>query len=281
MRSASDVPGGAANVAANIASLGGRALVVGLYADDEAGRELERLLRTRGVAPDHLVRTATRATTTKLRIIAHQQHVLRVDDEATAPADAQEASRLMSRVEALLPDVAAVIISDYAKGVLGPRVLPALIARARTRGVPILVDPKGIDYGRYGGATLLAPNRLEALTAAGVAPDVPDAVAVAGRELLARVDIDGLVITEGEAGMSLFRRGQAPTRLRARARIVYDVTGAGDSVMAVLGLTLAAGADLIAAGQLANLAGGLAVEQVGTAAVSVDQLRAAVKAEPS
>jgi len=274
------MPGGAANVAANIVGLGGRALLVGLVGDDEAGRDLMAGLGGSGVSAEHLVTSPERPTTTKLRVVAHNQHVVRVDEESTAEATAAEAVLLVDRVQAVLRGAGAVVISDYAKGVLGRQVLGPVIDAARRCGVPVLVDPKGTDYRRYDGATLLAPNRIEASIAAAVTADGPQAVEVAGCALLEQVRIDALIVTEGEAGMTILERGRAPVKLLAQPRVVYDVTGAGDSVMAVLSLGLAVSADLTTAGQLANLAGGLAVEQAHTAVVTLDQLQRDAKARP-
>lgn len=211
--------------------------------------------------------------------MAHNQHVVRVDEEQATPASEPEAREILDRVRSLLPKADVLLLSDYAKGVLGPRVLAALIQAGHSANIPVVVDPKGHDYSRYNGATLLAPNAQEAALAAGIALDGPHAVEDAGRFLLEHVDVAAVVITQGEAGMTLFEPQKPPVRLTARARVVYDVTGAGDSVIAVLGLSLAAGADLASAGELANVAGGLAVEQVRTAVVTVEQIDRALKAD--
>jgi D-beta-D-heptose 7-phosphate kinase/D-beta-D-heptose 1-phosphate adenosyltransferase len=269
--------GGAANVAANVAGLGGVPMLVGLIGDDDAGRALRRVLATTGVASDHLVVSRRRPTTVKTRIIATHQHVVRVDEEDATPATDDEARELLDRARPLFESAHVVVLSDYAKGALGPTVVRALIEAARDRGLPVLVDPKGEDYSRYDGATLLAPNRLEAATAAKVPGDRSDTVHCAGRRLLEGLDVAAIVVTQGEEGMTVFQRGQAAVRLPTRTRVVYDVTGAGDSVMAVLALTLGAGADIVTAAALANVAGGIAVERLGTTVVTAEALRQTIR----
>jgi D-beta-D-heptose 7-phosphate kinase/D-beta-D-heptose 1-phosphate adenosyltransferase len=217
---------------------------------------------------------ADRRTTTKTRIIAHSQQLLRIDEEHTAPISSDDAERMLSRIERVLPGADCAVISDYGKGVLTRELLARIIDRAKSRGVPVIVDPKGTDYSRYAGASVLTPNRHEAYAAAGAAQDGHTAVSEIGSRLIESLEIGALLITEGEHGMTLFQHGHSPMHIPAAARAVYDVTGAGDAVVAALALSLAAGASLPSATYLANLAGGLAVEQVGTAAVSAQQVEA-------
>ncbi len=267
------VPGGAANVAANVASLGGQPLLVGVVGADEAGRELRTELARRGIGDEHVITDARRPTTVKTRVVAHSQHVVRVDEEDRSPVPSEVATQLADRVASLLSATAAVVISDYAKGVLGPDLLRRVIREARERDRWVVVDPKGNDYARYRGASLICPNRGEAFAAAGVDADAPDAVRLAGARLLDAGVADAVLVTLGEAGMMLFEPGRPASAIAALARAVYDVTGAGDTVIAALTLALAAGAPLGTAIRLANVAAGLAVEQVGTAAVTSAQLR--------
>jgi D-beta-D-heptose 7-phosphate kinase/D-beta-D-heptose 1-phosphate adenosyltransferase len=275
-RRSSVVPGGAANVAVNVASLGGTPLLVGVIGADDAGRELTAALKERGISPDHLLVDPERPTTVKTRVVAHSQHVVRVDEEDRSPISAEQAARLAERITALAGAVRVVAVSDYAKGLLGEDLLARTIRTARAAGCFVVVDPKGADYARYDGAHLLSPNRGEALTAAGVTSDEPDAVGRAAARLLDRVAVEAVLVTLGEAGMMLYERGQAPVAIAAQARAVYDVTGAGDTVIAALSLAVAAGAALPIAVRIANVAAGLAVETVGTAAVTADQLRDAL-----
>ena len=269
-------PGGAANVAANIASLGGTPVLVGMTGTDEAARELSAALQERGINPEHLLVDPGRPTTVKTRIVAHSQHVVRVDEEDTSPINSSLAARVTDRVVSLVSSVQLLVISDYAKGLLTPKLLRQIIRHACDHGCRVIVDPKGADYSRYNGAYLLSPNRMEALTAAGLPLDQADSVPHAGARLLETLAVEAVLITQGEAGMTLFERGREPMHVPAVTRTVYDVTGAGDTAVAVMSLALAAEASLPVAAQLANLAAGLAVEQVGTVAVTADQLRQAL-----
>jgi D-beta-D-heptose 7-phosphate kinase/D-beta-D-heptose 1-phosphate adenosyltransferase len=274
---ASVAPGGAANVAANVASLGGVPRLLGVTGADEAGRELRAELERRGIDHAHVLVDPSRPTTVKTRVVAHSQHVVRVDEEDRRPLSAALAARLVEALTALLDEARVLIVSDYAKGLLGPELLRRAIHVARARECWVVVDPKGSDYSRYRGASLICPNRMEALAAVGVDSDAPDAVSTAGTRLLEAGVAQAVLITLGEAGMMLFEPTRAPRRIPALARAVFDVTGAGDTVIATAALALAAGAPLDAALRLANFAAGLAVEQVGTAAVTTTQLRDALE----
>ena len=269
--------GGAANVAANIAGLSARPLLVGLIGDDEGGRKLPGVLREAGVAPDFLCTMPDRATTLKTRIVAHSQHVVRIDDEDPTPISVIESQAIAKGIIDLLPQADVLLLSDYAKGLLERSLLDEIIAEARRLRKPILVDPKGRDYARYSGATMLTPNRIEAAEMCGMSPGDQAATEAAGAQLLSQVDVDSLLITQGEDGMTLFRRGFEPWHLPAFARDVYDVTGAGDTVISTLSLALGTGADLMAAAKLANMAAGLAVEQVGTTIITLDLLRRTIE----
>jgi D-beta-D-heptose 7-phosphate kinase/D-beta-D-heptose 1-phosphate adenosyltransferase len=272
------VAGGAANVAANIAGLGAQPWLVGVVGDDEGGGQLPGALNQANVVADHLITSKGRATTVKTRVVAHQQHVVRVDHESSAPINDECAGELAGAARRLLADAQVLILSDYAKGVLTSDLLKRLIAAARELGLPVLVDPKGRDYARYAGATLLTPNRTEAAHAVGLDPRDANVVARAGERLIENLRIDSLLITEGEDGMTLFERDQTPVHLDASARQVYDVTGAGDTVIATLGVALGAGADLPTAARIANVAAGIAVQQVGTTTVSLTQLKLELEA---
>jgi len=268
----SSSPGGAANVAVTVAALGGHPVLVSVGGESPEGRELHSALEERGVESTDVILSPRRRTTVKTRIIAHSQQLLRIDEEDTGPIDSDLSAELLARIEAQLSSVTAVILSDYAKGVLTPRFLSEIICRARGVGVPVLVDPKGSDFSRYNGASLLTPNRAEAFLTAGSNLDYGAKVAEAGAHLMESLTIDALLITEGEAGMTLFEGRDSAVHLPASARVVYDVTGAGDAVIATLGLALGAGSSLRIATYLANLAGGLAVEQVGTATITTSAL---------
>lgn len=267
-------PGGAANVACNIAALGGEPLLLGLVGADAAGQEFRTALLERGLSVDHLMAEKDRATTVKTRIIAHNQHVVRVDEESTQPVGASLQQQMISRINSLLPSCDVVILSDYAKGFLIPELLKEVIQSASRKGRRTIVDPKGGDYSRYDGAHVLTPNRMEAQIAAGFPPTQKDSSAAAAR-LLDALRVEAVLVTEGDEGMTLYDRSRNPRHVPALARTVYDVTGAGDTVIATLSLGLAAGASLWTAAQLANVAAGLAVEQIGTTAVTSHSLRQA------
>ena len=270
-------PGGAANVAANVASLGGTPRLVGVAGTDEAGRELRAELARLGIDDDHLLAEPGRPTTVKTRVVAHSQHVVRVDEEDRSPIIEPLIRQLAERVVALLAGARVLVVSDYAKGVLGPELLRHVIREARRRDCWVVVDPKGADYARYRGASLVCPNRVEALAAAGIDSDAPDGVVRAGTRFLEAAVADAVLITLGDAGMMLFEPGRPALPIAAQTRAVYDVTGAGDTVIATAALALAARAPLGVAARLANIAAGLAVEQVGTTAVTAAQLREAVR----
>ncbi len=260
-------PGGAANVAANIAALGGNPLLIGLVGADSAGQEFRTALLERGLSVDHLMLDPDRATTVKTRIIAHNQHVVRVDEENTQPVGSALLQQLVGRVNSLLPSCDVVVLSDYAKGFLVPELLQQVIQSACRKNRRTVVDPKGGDYSRYDGAYVLTPNRMEAMIAVGLPATHKESSAAAAR-LLEALRVEAVLVTEGDEGMTLYGRSQAPRHVPALARTVYDVTGAGDTVVATLSLALAAGASLWTAAQLANVAAGLAVEQIGTTAVT-------------
>jgi D-beta-D-heptose 7-phosphate kinase/D-beta-D-heptose 1-phosphate adenosyltransferase len=269
-------PGGAANVACNIAALGGEPLLLGLLGADSAGQEFRTALLERGLSVDHAIVDSDRATTVKTRIVAHNQHVVRVDEESTHPIAASLLQKVVDRVDSLLSSCDVVILSDYAKGFLTPDLLQKVIHSASRKERRTVIDPKGGDYSRYNGAYVLTPNRMEALVAAGFPPTHKDSSTAAAR-LLDTLQVEAVLVTEGDEGMTLYARSHSPQHVPALARTVYDVTGAGDTVIATLSLALAAGASLWTASQLANVSAGLAVEQVGTTAVTSLALGQALK----
>ncbi len=263
-------PGGAGNVAMNIAALGGGVTLTGLVGRDEAGDTLQSLLDAAGVECD-FDRLEGFPTITKLRIISRHQQLIRLDFEDGFPADSSKA--LLQRYGALLADCDLVVLSDYNKGTV--QNTQDFIRLAREQGKPVLVDPKVRDFERYRGATLVTPNLGEFESMAGECRD-QDELVRRGEEMLLQYELDALLITRGEHGMSLLQRGQAPRHMPTHAREVYDVTGAGDTVISVLAAGLAAGLPLDAATHLANLGAGVVVGKLGTASVSVDELKAAL-----
>jgi D-beta-D-heptose 7-phosphate kinase/D-beta-D-heptose 1-phosphate adenosyltransferase len=264
--------GGAGNVARNIAALGGTAVLVGLVGRDADGAAVETLLATTpGIVARH-VPSATRPTTCKTRYLAGHQQLLRVDEEHAHPPSADEAAALIAATEQAIAIADAVILSDYGKGVLVPAVLRAAIAAAHRRGVPIYVDPKGDDFGCYRGATCITPNQRELALAARL-PTATDAeIVAAASRVLRDCGIGAVLATRSEKGMALVEASGTVHFEAARAREVFDVSGAGDTVIAVLALAGAAGYPLPQAMRLANTAAGIAVSKLGTATVELDEL---------
>ncbi|MGK2915532.1 MAG: D-glycero-beta-D-manno-heptose-7-phosphate kinase, partial [Porticoccaceae bacterium] len=268
-----DRPGGAANVALNIAALGAGVSLIGVVGRDGAAQALHARLHAVGIHTD-FQEAADKPTITKLRVISRHQQLLRLDFEERFGGE--DTGELVGKVRGLLGRADVLILSDYAKGVLDdPR---ELIALARAAGVPVLVDPKGTDFTRYAGATLITPNLHEFEAVVGPWETEQELVRK-GVELLERLHLDALLVTRGEQGMTLIRPTAPELHLPARAREVFDVTGAGDTVIAVLAAALAAGEDLPAAVALANLAAGIVVGKLGTATVSGPELRRALHQE--
>jgi D-beta-D-heptose 7-phosphate kinase/D-beta-D-heptose 1-phosphate adenosyltransferase len=265
--------GGAGNVARNVEALGGEARLVALAGEDAAGEELRALLGPTG----RLVQSAARATTVKLRVIAARQQVVRVDEEQARPADPDEEAAILAALEAELPWAEALVLSDYAKGTLTPNVIAAAIAAARARSIPCLVDPKGRDFARYTGADLLTPNASELAEASGMAVGGDAACEAAARALLSRVEVRALLATRSEKGMMLVPRGGAALAIPAMAREVFDVSGAGDTVIATLALGRAAGLSWPEAMRAANAAAGVVVGKLGTATCSAAELDHALR----
>lgn len=260
-------PGGAANVARNAAALGATVGLLSVVGEDEPGSALERLVRAEGVRAS-LHRDPTLATTVKLRVIGRQQQLLRVDFETT-PSYEVLADKL-SEFEASLANYDVVVLSDYGKGGLAH--IERMIAAARARGRTVLVDPKGDDYARYRGASVVTPNRNELREVVGRWKDEADMAARAER-LRAELGLDALLVTRAEEGMTLYRAGSVqhePTK----AREVYDVSGAGDTVIATLAVMLGSGAAIAAAVRVANHAAGIVVGKLGTAVVHPGELAA-------
>ncbi len=264
--------GGAANVVNNLRSLGGQVLVCGTVGQDASGRRLLGELRRIGCDASGVIGGRGLATTVKTRIIAHQQQVVRLDREDAA-ADSPAAARARGFLLANLWRADVVVLSDYGKGLITPTLLAALAAMRARRKFLLVIDPKQANFSHYRSASLVTPNRDEASQASGI--DIRDdaSLARAGAELLRRWQAEAVLITRGEQGMSLFRAGQPARHFPTAARHVFDVTGAGDTVVATCALALGAGADLETAAILANHAASIVVGEVGTATVTAAQLR--------
>lgn len=260
-------PGGAANVARNAVALGAQSTLLSVVGDDEPAAALQRLLLAEGVDA-RLRRDAGLSTTIKLRVIGRQQQLLRIDFE-NLPAHEVLRDKL-AEFKALLPDYDVVVLSDYGKGGLAH--VAEMIQAARAAGKPVLVDPKGEDYGKYRGASLLTPNRAELRQVVGKWRDDAD-LAQRALALRAELELDALLVTRSEEGMTLFRE-DGVVHEATRAQEVFDVSGAGDTVIATLAVMLASGADLASAMRLSNHAAGIVVGKLGTATVTLQEMLA-------
>jgi D-beta-D-heptose 7-phosphate kinase/D-beta-D-heptose 1-phosphate adenosyltransferase len=265
--------GGAANVARNLASLGGTPLLLGIVGEDEAGATLRRVFGERGLSADALLSDPSRRTTVKTRIIAQGQQVVRADWESTEDISGDVESRSLALVEGLVARAQALVFSDYSKGALTPKVIERGIAAARARRVPVLVDPKLRRYRLFRGVTLLTPNLSETERFTGISIRSDEDLQQAAGKLLEELDCGAVLVTRGEDGMSLFEKGLAPLHIETAAREVFDVSGAGDTVIATAALALACGTTLPRAAMLANRAAGIVVGKLGTATVTPDELR--------
>ncbi|OGS38284.1 MAG: hypothetical protein A2506_06805 [Elusimicrobia bacterium RIFOXYD12_FULL_66_9] len=272
------IPGGAGNVVANLASLGAAVCVVGVIGEDEAGRRLTEHLRGKGVDVAGVCVDVERQTTQKCRVIAERQQVVRFDRETLGPLAHETETRLLASLDEEMERAEAVILSDYGKGVIGPRVLARAISSARRRGIPVTVDPKPEHFRRYKGITCVTPNTVEAW-ACMHRPAKPgsDALVALGHEILRTLRSRSVLITRGAEGMSLFEAHGKVTHIPTVAREVFDVSGAGDTVISTFTLALAAGAPLSRAAALSNHAAGIVVGKLGTAVTDVEELSEAVR----
>ncbi len=268
------VPGGASNVANNIHCLGATAYLLGVIGQDSSGEKLISACREFGLATDGLIQETSRPTILKSRVVAHHQHVIRLDREETSDLSDALIGRLKHTFDRLLPLCDGVVISDYLKGTLTPSLLSHIISHSKTAGKPIVVDPKGKNYTKYSGATVLTPNFLEFETA--IMPKLADTephILEAALGLISQLHLSGLVITRSEKGMSVVTSGGQKTDIATVARQVFDITGAGDTVISLLALGLSFGLDLDTAARLANTGAGIVVGKVGTSTINIDELK--------
>jgi D-beta-D-heptose 7-phosphate kinase/D-beta-D-heptose 1-phosphate adenosyltransferase len=273
------MPGGAGNVARNIVALGARCSLLTVTGKDVAGEELRVLLQMLPSLTCSAVIDQTRPTTVKTRFAASSQQVLRVDQEVDTPLSADVAQQLVDQATKLLREVDVVILSDYAKGVLTEQVTSAVIAAARASQVPVIVDPKGRDFRKYDGASLVTPNLKELQEVTGLDVSTDEGVEHATNALFSLMKVDAVLVTSSERGVSYVRRDSAAVHLTTTAREVFDVSGAGDTVVATLAVAIGVGIDPMRAAQLANLAGGIVVGKVGTATVEFRELLEAARRE--
>jgi D-beta-D-heptose 7-phosphate kinase/D-beta-D-heptose 1-phosphate adenosyltransferase len=266
--------GGAANVLANLLSLGAHGSVVGVVGNDFAGERLREQLRQLNSGSDSgVIVDETRRSTTKTRIVAHSQLVVRADRESRAPVDGKVETQIVARLKEKLEEADAFVVSDYDKGVVTPAILREVLPFAYER-VPVLIDPKLRNFNSYKPATLVTPNHLEALRVSDTEDHSDDGLHNAARIIQQKLGCDAVLITRGDRGMMLLEAGREPVYVKTAAREVYDVTGAGDTVIAMLAAALASGATMVEAATLANHAAGIVVGKVGTATATAGELLA-------
>ncbi|NDD63043.1 MAG: D-glycero-beta-D-manno-heptose-7-phosphate kinase [Acidobacteria bacterium] len=266
------LPGGSGNVVSNLIELGATAIPVGIVGDDEGGRMLREICSTRGAPVGAVLTVAGRPTTRKTRIVAHSQQMVRADREDRSPVDQSTEEQILEKIEGLLPLADALIISDYEKGLLTPHLLRQVVLLARRAGRLVCLDPKLRHFTHYREVDLVTPNQNEAERAAGI--EIVDAASLtaAAYEIRRLIDCRHVLITRGEHGMTLLEESGRITNIPTTAREVYDVTGAGDTVIATLTLALTAGASPVEAAMIANQAAGLVVAKVGTATTSLAEI---------
>ena len=278
LTSRSHALGGAANAAANVASLGGRATLIGIVGTDHGASVIGSLLQSHGIA-SRLVHDETRPTTHKTRLVARGQQIVRIDQETRAEPSSETRARLINAVAEAALDADGFILSDYAKGTVHPELTQAIVTAAKKRGAPIVADPKHRDFRLYRGVSAITPNHAELELAVGRTLTTDDDFAAAAAELLPLLDGGALLATRGADGMTLFERGKPPFHVRAAAKSVFDVTGAGDTVVATLAIALAGGVALHEAVTAASTAAGVVVSKVGTASLTASELAAAFGSE--
>lgn len=272
--SESIVLGGSANVVNNIHSLGGRAAVTGVVGADNDGRKLVEMLREKGIGADGIIRDAARPTTVKTRIIAHSQQMVRFDREMKERISPEVSARVLAYIKKAAKAADIVVISDYAKGLIDRQLVEETNAVCQRLAKPVAVDPKVEHFDYYRGVTIVTPNNLEASQASGIDIADDETLHRAGEVLFNRLGCQALLITRGENGMSLFE-DSSETHIPTVAKEVFDVSGAGDTVIGTLALALAGGASFREAAVLANFAAGVVVGKVGTATLSPNELREA------
>lgn len=265
--------GGAANVLANLVALGANACVIGVAGNDYEGDRIRLSAKEKSASQrdEFLIAEDSRPTTTKTRIIAHHQMVVRADRENRKPVNGETEARIIAAARAAIANADALVISDYDKGVITPRVLSSVLPEAYGR-MPVLIDPKLRNFDSYRPATLVTPNHHEALQLTNIDEDSDDGLASAAQKIRERLQCDAVLITRGERGMILLEGNGKPVYVGTAAREVFDVTGAGDTVIATLALALSAGATMSEAAMLANQAAGIVVGKLGTATADATEV---------
>ncbi len=273
------MPGGACNVANNLAALGADVSLVGVVGDDLYGELLRAELEERNIRIDGVISDSTRPTSQKTRVIAHNQQVVRIDREHVDVVSDDIIGRISDYIRRHVRDVDGIIIEDYGKGVITPDLLGSIVPFARKQGKIVAVDPKENHFSYYRGVSVITPNHHEAAKAVGFSLSDPDDICGAGERLLKKLKTDNILITLGEEGMMLFAVGKKPQKIPTLAREVFDVSGAGDTVIGVYTLSRTAGASPLISAHIANCAAGVVVGKVGAASVSVQELLSRLRLE--
>lgn len=269
--------GGAGNVVSNLAALGAQAIPIGVIGDDAAAARLREQLAERGIESGGLIRDASRPTTLKTRIVAHSQQMVRADRESRAPVSSEIEDAVIAVFNDLIAAADAVVVSDYDKGLLTPRVLESILSAAQQARKPVCLDPKIRNFAHYRPVTIITPNQSEAERATGIEITDEKSLLAAAQRIREMLDCPHVLITRGEHGLSLLSENNSFIHIPTVAREVYDVTGAGDTVIATLALAIAAGAQVAEAAVIANHAAGIVVGKVGTATASRAELAAALQ----
>ena len=268
--------GGAANVYNNILSLGGKAEVCGVIGQDESGQSLLKELGLRRLRHPGIIIDPSRPTTRKARLVAHSQQVIRYDIEKQQAISAQATRQIVKYVQSRLGSISCVVVSDYAKGVISPSLMDHVGKLTRSRKIPLIIDPKVENFSYYAGATILTPNHMEAQQASGLSGHNHKAIHEIGHSLRQKLGCEAVLVTRGEQGMSLCESNGKSLHIPTMARQVYDVTGAGDTVVSTLAMALSVGASIQQASIMANYAAGVVVGQVGTTSITKMQLKEAI-----
>jgi len=272
VKSESFMPGGAANVANNIASLGAKVYIAGVAGNDERAGILKEGLREKGINTDGVITDDSRPTTLKTRVVAHHQQVVRIDREKIESISAGVLDKIIDYVKGVIDEMDAIIIEDYGKGVISAKLLKEVLSIAKKKKKIITVDPKEEHFSYYKGVTALTPNHHEAAQAAGIKAKDKDGILKIGRVLLKKLNCEGILVTLGENGMQLFQKNGATTHIPTVAQEVFDVSGAGDTVISVFTLSLALGVDMKDAAYVSNIAAGIVVGKVGIAVITQKEL---------
>ncbi len=270
------IPGGAANVASNISSLKGCAHIIGLIGSDEKGQLLKEKLQKNGNCTDGIIIDKTRQTTLKTRILAHHQQVVRVDRETIRDIPLNLLKKIKDAVESEIARCRAVIIEDYGKGVITSDVIKYIVSLALKKNIPVIVDPKEYNFEFYKNVTSITPNQFEAGNAANIKITDGRTLEIAGRKILKMLNSESVLITLGGNGMCLFQKKSSPVHIPTVVREVFDVTGAGDTVVAVFTLAVASGYGLLDAARISNFAAGLVVGKIGVATTTVDEIEKSI-----